>query len=654
MQSIRRLYLYTVALVSLEVVLWGSIGLARLVFTGEELGSSTSRLAESLSFTLVAVPVFLIHWLLAQRGATLHPEERFARLRALFLYGTLLATLVPVAQNGMAVLSRSLLAAFNLDPWQALAGGGQTLSDNLVAIALNGFVAAYFFNTLRLNWQAALADEDAQQPPIKPGEEFLETRRLYRYLWMLYGLAMVIFGVQQVVKFILSTAESVGSGRLVLLANGLTLILLGTPLWVFIWRVIQQSLSQPAEATSTMRMTVLFGLALSGMLTVLFAAIRILQIILRVALGESDTQATVLANLLNPLSIAIPLGGAWAYYRRILRYEIDALQESSRRGRLNRLYDYALTIAGFVAMFLGLQMLLAFLLDITLSGQAVWGNVLRQNLAAALAALTVGLPVWLTNWRSLSREAAQENEAGDHARRSLIRRGTLYLALFAGVMGVMFSAGAMLYRLLSSALGSPPQNLLLESLQLFKIMLLFALLLAYHWHVLRDDNRLAERLLAKRHARYPILILAPEEAEFAEHIADALHREAPAISLAIHPISQGGPGQDLLAAKAVIFPIGLLANPPEAIRLWLQEFNGERLAIPLPTGRWRWVGSTGVSMRHLARQAARMARHLAEGDELPRSPEASPWLIVAYVFAGLFALQLLIGLVGIGISMLNR
>ena len=95
MPTIRRLYLYAVALVSVEVVLWGAIGLARSFFAGAVIGGSVSRLAGALALILVGVPVFLIHWLLAQRLARRDPEERSARLRAVFLYGALLVLAHP-------------------------------------------------------------------------------------------------------------------------------------------------------------------------------------------------------------------------------------------------------------------------------------------------------------------------------------------------------------------------------------------------------------------------------------------------------------------------------------------------------------------------------------------------------------------------------
>ena len=45
MNTIRRLYLYAVAFISLEVITWGLISLARSIFSGDQIGSDAAQLA---------------------------------------------------------------------------------------------------------------------------------------------------------------------------------------------------------------------------------------------------------------------------------------------------------------------------------------------------------------------------------------------------------------------------------------------------------------------------------------------------------------------------------------------------------------------------------------------------------------------------------
>ena len=79
MRTIRRLYVYLTAFISLEVVVWGVIGLVRSMVAGKLIGSGASQLASALSLIAVGVPVFLLHWWLAQRTIS-DDEEHFSRI----------------------------------------------------------------------------------------------------------------------------------------------------------------------------------------------------------------------------------------------------------------------------------------------------------------------------------------------------------------------------------------------------------------------------------------------------------------------------------------------------------------------------------------------------------------------------------------------
>jgi hypothetical protein len=98
----------------------------------------------------------------------------------------------------------------------------------------------------------------------------------------------------------------------------------------------------------------------------------------------------------------------------------------------------------------------------------------------------------------------------------------------------------------------------------------------------------------------------------------------------------------------------LISRPSEAIRLWLQGFSGLRLVVPTPTKDWYWVLGSGRSLPALARQTAAIVRRLAEGEEPPQLRDSSPWLVIVYILAGLFALQALLALVGVAIALLVR
>ena len=108
---------------------------------------------------------------------------------------------------------------------------------------------------------------------------------------------------------------------------------------------------------------------------------------------------------------------------------------------MRRLYSYILSAIGLGATFTGLALLLSFVVDAAI-GKYRLGGVLRPRLAAALATLLVGLPLWWLAWRPMQAEALAAGDAGDHARRSIIRKVYLYLALFVSVVGGMIAPSA--------------------------------------------------------------------------------------------------------------------------------------------------------------------------------------------------------------------
>lgn len=686
MHPVRRLYLYVVSFISLEIILWGAINLARSTASGSALLDDPDRLAQGLSLILVGLPVFGLHWWLIQRSVRLEAEERTARLRAVFLYGTLLATLLPAVQNGLALLDRLLTGMFGLDPRQAVLGGVQSGVNNLLAIVLNLAAAGYFFSVLHKDWQAgAQSSEVEERREFTAGSDLGATRRLYRYLWLVYGLGLAVYGSQQILQFALQTANTPVSGRLPAFTSGLALLLIGAPLWLFVSRLIQSSLAEPAEQQSVLRLAVLYGIVFSSVVGVLASVGLVLEVALRAVLGESLALGEFLEQVSRPVSLAVPLGAAWLVYGRMLGAEMRTIagspsgrraepveasalaptipsgasartaevRSAAQRAGLRRLYFYVLAFVGLAVVLVGLHQFLAFLID-TATGPDLAGRELRSRLASALALLLVGLPVWLVSWRLMLQEAAREVEAGDRARRSVVRRSYLYLVLFAGVMGVMLGTGSMLYQILQATLGEVPNNLGRELLHQLARLLLFTLLLVYHAVVLRSDGQRAGRSLARRHAQFPALILSPDEpagdpqdrpaayGEFAVSLANALHRQAPALPVAVHPYSLGAPDEMLSAARVVILPAELLDRPSEALRLWLQAFPGTRLVVPTPARGWHWVYGSGRPLSLLARQTAQAVRQLAEGEEISPAREASSWMLLVYILAGLFALQLLL------------
>ena len=633
MRTIRRFYFYLVAFISLEVVVWGAISLARTLF--ENLpGGNTNQLATGLSLVLVGAPIFLLHWLIAQHDAQHDEEEHASRLRAVFLYAARLATLIPVVQNVLALLSRPLLALVGVSTTQALIGAGQSVWDNLAAMLINLVAWYYFERVLNADWKAAPAT----------GSLLADVRRLYRFIWVLYSLVYAITGVVLILRYIFDNAQTLNRVEAGWLGNGLAWVLVGVPLWVYTWRSVQRLVDSPAgsgERPSTLRLSVLYLLALGGVGVTLSSVGVVLAYVLRWVFGETQNLEGFLYFHNLALSVGITFAILWAYYGRILQAEISLEPDAMRQSGLRRLYAYILALAGNGVTFFGAWWLLSVLVDL-LFGSLTGPQLLRTRVSTGLASLLVGLPVWLSYWPRMQAEAAWLTDQGDHARRSLVRKIYLYLVLFLTVVGGMASAGALFFLVLNAVLGNPAPDFWLTFFQRLQTLLIVVVWLLYHLAALRRDARFAQRALSDRHANYPVVIFDNEAGAFAGELAPMLLRQMPRLPVAVHLLGLEPWNDDLSAARLVVLPLDLATRPPEALRLWLQGFSGKRILVPVPVENWVWLGTQAKTLRELAQATAQAVRQVAEGQPVRPPTPNSPWVIAGYILAGLFGLEILL------------
>jgi hypothetical protein len=629
MKSIRRLYFYLVALISIEVVLWGLVSLLRSIID-QSISGGADALAQALALILVGMPIFLIHWLWVQRAAARDEEERTASLRAVFFYGILLGTLIPIVQNLLSFIDRSLVQGAGLGVGRAFSAfRTQTLADNLIAILMNGIVAAYFWNILQSEWKT-LSDR----------EVFTDVRRLYRYLWVLYGLLMTVFGAQQVLRFLFYIPGDVlGELGREVVVNGVALLLVGTPVWVYSWRLIQDSLLDPAEMGSTLRLGILYLLALGGVITVITTGSMIVNSIITKLLGADWTSQHFVQQIGAPLSIGLPLGLVWAYYGYWLNRHIAALSDPVRQAGMKRLYYYILALIGLVVAFAGVATLLSFMIDMITGPGMMIGDSTRGTLATSLSSLIVGLPLWFATWRPMQAEALARGTLGDHARSSVLRKTYLYLVLFASVIGGMAAAVALVYQLIRFILtGNAGSNFASEVLNFVQLLFLFGVVLIYHLSVLRMDGAATAGSLAEKQSAYSVLVVNAGSG-FVEAVNAALMKLGSTAQVTVtNP--EGRPEGHF---DALLLAGSLAVDPPD----WIRAFGGSRIVVENETKDIVWADD--------ALQAARSLQQLAEGREV-RSQKMgrSPWTIVVYVCAALFMLQLLALLLTLGISLVVR
>jgi uncharacterized protein DUF5671 len=622
MKTVRRLYFYAVALISIEVVLWGLINLLRSILN-QTVGGAAEALARALALTLVGLPIFLFHWLWAQRLAASDDEERTASLRAIFFYGILIGTLIPLVQNLLALLNRALLTVARLQPGRAILGPNGTAADNLIAIVINGLVALYFWSLLRREW-ATLPSRD----------NFADVRRLYRYVWMIYGVLMTIFGAQQILRYLFFVPSGMlGELTRETVVNGLSLLVIAVPLWMYTWGVVQGSLEQPAERESNLRLAILYILALSGVITVLTTAAMVLHAVLTWLLGTPTTLPDFVNRIGGPISIGVPLGAVWAYFGHWLNRHIESIAEPVRQAGMKRVYLYILSAIGLGGSLMGVAFLIKFLIDRFTGGALVLTDALRGSLAGALCIIIAWLPLWIVVWRWLQAEAAAKGDAGDHTRRSIIRRAYLYLALFAGVIGGMVSAVALVFQVVKTALtGQSDVNFLSTILNDLQLLFLFAILLVYHLVVMRRDGRSAAAALAKKQSAYKVLVV-DSGGGFGEAMKAAVAKAAP--NVPVNVAARQPRGQ----FNVLVMTGSRALDAPQ----WVRAFRGTCIVVPDEAPGLLWAG--GINSNPV-QKAALTIRQLAEGQGVRQRSTTAGWMIVIYIAAALFGLEVLLMLVG--------
>ena len=633
MKTIRRLYFYAVAFISIEVVLWGLIGLLRSIIKTEEIVNSAFALAQALSLIFVGVPIFLVHWIWAQNVSAKDEEENSASVRAVFLYGILLATLIPVVQNLLALINRTFLSTANLYSYRAVVGGSQTWVDNLIAIVINLLIAAYFWNILKMNWGK-----------LSEPENFAEIRRLYRFVWVLYGLLMTVYGAQQALTYAFTFPTGVlGNIGKETAVNAMALLVIGSPIWYYAWRLLQDGLADSAEKESYLRLGLLYLLTLGGVIVFLTASGVLIYKILLQILGEGTPWLGFIQELGSPISVGLPFGVIWAYYGKWLNQQFAFDENPTRRASKQRLYFYILSLLGLTATVTGLISLFSVLIDLVLGETYLGDGGLREPLSGAIATLVIGLPVWLRAWRPMQARALADGDVGDHTRRSVIRKSYLYLVLFASVIGGMVSAGVLVFTLINAALGGDSGNVLKIVLNSLMSLSVFVVLLLYHLFALRKDGLSRADLLTEKQTQFHVLIL-DHNGTFGQEVKAAFAKQAPSVPVTVVNVNDGIPND--VKADAVVLPGSIAVNTPEKVEAWIRSFNGSRLIVSDEAAGMFWMNDLG--------QAADSAKALAEGQDLrPQSSKrtTSVWTYVAYIFAGLFACQLLVMLLLFGVSM---
>jgi hypothetical protein len=205
----------------------------------------------------------------------------------------------------------------------------------------------------------------------------------------------------------------------------------------------------------------------------------------------------------------------------------------------------------------------------------------------------------------------------------------------------MISAVALVFQLVKTALtGQSEATLLATVLNDAQLLVLFAILLAYHLTVLRRDGRSAAQALADKQSLFKLLVVDSGQG-FAASVKGAVAKLAPNIPVTV---ATGEPTGEF---NALVVSGSRLLDAPQ----WIRAFGGSRIVVPDEAEGVLWAGGLSASS---IQKAALAVRQLAEGQAVRQRAAGSGWMVVVYIAAALFAAELLFALVGLTVSAFVR
>jgi hypothetical protein len=644
----RRAYIFLVCAVSLNGVAWAVIALLRNLLTGR--GASGDAVAFQIAVIIIGLPVFLFHWLWAQRLATQESEEREAVLRRLYLYGVQAGTLVPFIRNTFDLIELATDKLLGSAP-DRMNGRYNLSAGNVVVFDLIPLVV------LALLWfyhQRVLAEDQR----VVPEREALTTiRRLYIFGFSAAGLVMTTSSAIQILHWLL---EQWGGDRWPVqgwLSEQTPPLLIGVALWTLFWRWAERLFRDPGqqeEQESVLRKVYLYLVVFLCVLGVVTSLTFIVQGLFRLILS---VPARTGGDIRTSISVITCLGLLWAYHAWVLRRDTAMASEAPQQTTVRQIYSYLVAAVGFGALIEGVGGDISVLIQ-SLSESFAIG--LKEQLAWFTAVLFAGMVVWIIPWRRAQIRAEESGFEGAEERRAVVRKIYLYFYIFVATMAVFSGAVYIVYQLLSLLFGDRSgENLLNDLGHAIAFCLIAVAVWLYHGMALRNDQRLTDAEDARLMKKIPVAVVDIGNGEFGRSLIDKLRQAVP--SLPIRPIGLTetaaeamGMTVDRAQAVAQLAQSELIVGPwvmavaggaegtvDREIANAIIESPARKLLAPVEITGWDWAGVDRWKTETIVNQAVRAVKQMAEGKMIAPSRRLGTAAIVGIVIGVGFLLAFL-------------
>lgn len=479
----RRLYIYIVAAASFGMVLIGLINLGttalnQLLNATPPYSNVRDAYAGFGAVILVGLPVWGIHWWIAQRLAHRNADERASAIRRLYLYVVLAATGIAIAVYLRRLIEDAV--GFVL----GTSSDGAAISRALWAVLVLTAFWLYHFRTA-----------DVDRSNVGESGVAATLRRWYAYGLLFLGLAFLLFGarnlLQQIWVLLVDRGQVIAPGGLV--PTALATMLTGLLIWGFHSQWTSSASIAQDDQRSTLRAVQRF-LALTGCVALaLFGASQLLYYALARLLGiehPGGVTTSIVVAIASPAATVIVFGLAWLWIQRQLATDAGAT-EATRAAGVRHLYTHLVAFLALATLAIGAAGILWTLSEQLLSNVAHLpspgsgggqGGGWRDKISLFVTLVLVGAPMWLTHWR--------QSPTLDE-RHILSRRLYVYATLLGSVLAALISGAIFVYRLLALVLGTSDATSgapLIDMGRAMSVILVAAAIGLYHWRVLRSDS----------------------------------------------------------------------------------------------------------------------------------------------------------------------
>ncbi|MBN1374834.1 MAG: hypothetical protein JXA01_01625 [Dehalococcoidia bacterium] len=483
MSTVRRVFFYAMALVTLGILasgMWNLLSLAldtiKAGFTLAEVGDIKPRLSLGIAMVVIGGPLWFLFWHAMLRQAERDKNEAGSALRVFFL-NIILIVFAFLVMVTLPVLLKWMLAGFPVEKFNHV---------SLATLMVSAIVWFYY-------WR--ISEKEEYTTPVAK-----TLRRWYAYGFSAAGLICLSVGLVQVLDAAFISLP-IWQGKLVqsvfwnnATQNTIAWLLMGGLYWAFFWFNCVRE-----DAGSSLRQVYFYLLTiLGGALAGLIALTVTLHKVLYWAMGGDRDIVNYFQFLGWSVPAVIVAFCIWFYHLWLAQEESAAERQHQLSAR--RVHYYLMSFLGLGTLVAGLIILLGIPLDWAVKAlnpaeviEPDWWN---NNLSLGISLLLVAIPIWWLYWQRITGSTEKE---GLNERSARSRRIYLYVIIGASVVMIAADLVNIVYQLLNGILtGSLGLEALRNSRWSLQTVFIAIPLLIYHWQIARQDQQLGAEVSAAR------------------------------------------------------------------------------------------------------------------------------------------------------------